>query len=273
MSSISTKDNMSIQKCQDCQSAIICNIHSPFDTLHMFGSLTAYNYGGKRYIKECCWETYMVGSNMHSFVDQQEKDQICEQFKSTGFKMLVIANESYKVIEAKIPKQFKTIKCNVRGLSNYPKDRPKQAKLKIDRRISWNDSRKDYQLLTNDEYQKSLKKRPIIPLQANSLCAELPANKRHSYVYLLQTLADINAGQNVFKIGKTMQENLKRLSQYDKGSKIYLLLDCIDCSDIEQSILRHFRNTYISRTDRGAEYFEGSYRDMIKDIFGIVYQD
>ena len=86
------------------------------------------------------------------------------------------------------------------------------------------------------------------------------------YIYLLQEREFMNTKQNIYKMGKTKQENLKRFKQYPKGSKLLLQQICEDCDMLETQLIRDFKNKYIHRKDIGNEYFEGDHIDMSKDI-------
>ena len=86
------------------------------------------------------------------------------------------------------------------------------------------------------------------------------------YIYLLQEREFITTKQNIYKLGKTKQENLQRFKQYPKGSKLILQQVCYDCDMLETQLIREFKNKYIHRRDIGNEYFEGDYNEMIKDI-------
>ena len=85
-------------------------------------------------------------------------------------------------------------------------------------------------------------------------------------IYLIQEREFINSDENVYKIGKTKQENLKRFKQYPKGSKLILQQICDDCDILEKELISDFKNKYIHRKDIGNEYFEGDYKEMLKDI-------
>jgi hypothetical protein len=87
-----------------------------------------------------------------------------------------------------------------------------------------------------------------------------------NYIYLLQEREFITTNQNIYKLGKTKQENLQRFKQYPKGSKLLLQQVCDGCDILEPELIRDFKNKYTHRKDIGNEYFEGDYNNMIKDI-------
>jgi hypothetical protein len=90
------------------------------------------------------------------------------------------------------------------------------------------------------------------------------------YIYLLQEREFITTKQNIYKLGKTKQENLQRFKQYPKGSKLILQQVCYDCDMLETQLIREFKNKYIHRRDIGNEYFEGDYNEMVKDIYNKI---
>jgi phage/plasmid-associated DNA primase len=95
--------------------------------------------------------------------------------------------------------------------------------------------------------------------------------ERPNYVYLLRRGDLLN--QNIYKIGRTAQENFNRLYQYPKGTVSILYDLCTDCKKYETEILNCFKNKYIQRTDIGREYFEGNPEDMKNDIRHILQGD
>jgi hypothetical protein len=90
---------------------------------------------------------------------------------------------------------------------------------------------------------------------------------QYHYSYLLQEREFVISNKNVYKVGKSKQENCRRTNQYPKGSKLFLIIECIDSDLMEKQILDLFRNKYICRTDIGSEYFEGDVENMMSDIF------
>jgi len=95
-------------------------------------------------------------------------------------------------------------------------------------------------------------------------------NKTIQYIYLLQEREFIKTNENVYKIGKTKQANLSRVSDYPKGSILLYQRICDNCDLYELQILKLFRKVYKQRTDIGSEYFEGEYLDMINNITFIL---
>jgi hypothetical protein len=95
------------------------------------------------------------------------------------------------------------------------------------------------------------------------------------YIYLLKLREFINANQEVYKVGRTKQENQTRFKQYPKGSVLYFQMICKDCNDIEKKVLSLFKEKefFNHRKDIGSEYFEGDYNEMISIIYSTIKQE
>lgn len=83
------------------------------------------------------------------------------------------------------------------------------------------------------------------------------------YIYLLQTREFLRLNQPVYKIGRTTQSPDKRIGQYPKNSKLFLIMSVADCVEKETILLRLFRKEFLARKDYGSEYFEGDVQRMI----------
>jgi hypothetical protein len=86
------------------------------------------------------------------------------------------------------------------------------------------------------------------------------------YIYLLQEREFIRLNENVYKIGKTKQENVERLKSYPKGSSLVIMLECVNCDKAEHSLINIFKSKFRQRTDIGTEYFEGNKIKMRSEI-------
>lgn len=94
-----------------------------------------------------------------------------------------------------------------------------------------------------------------------------------NYIYLLIEREFINSGENVYKIGRTTQQNDARFRQYPKGSVLLFQSICSECCSIEKKILTIFCKEFKQRKDIGIEYFEGSSVVMLKCLLDIINQD
>ena len=72
-------------------------------------------------------------------------------------------------------------------------------------------------------------------------------DENNEYIYLLQEREFIKTKEPIYKIGKTKQENLKRIKSYPNGSKLLFYNDCIDCDNIEKVILNKFKEHFIHK--------------------------
>lgn len=94
-----------------------------------------------------------------------------------------------------------------------------------------------------------------------------------NYVYILKEREFVNCGEQVYKIGKTTQQNDRRFSQYPKGSILLFQSICSDCSKIEKVIKDKFKTEFKQRNDIGDGYFEGNFNKMIVLLLDIIKND
>ena len=90
------------------------------------------------------------------------------------------------------------------------------------------------------------------------------------YVYLLREREFVKTGELIYKIGKTKKEHYTRFNQYPNGSILLLHIKCNDCDCNEKDIIKLFKTKYKHKKEIGNEYFEGNFKEMMKDIFDIV---
>jgi len=91
------------------------------------------------------------------------------------------------------------------------------------------------------------------------------------YIYLLQEREFIKTEESIYKIGKSKQENLKRITNYPNGTMLIFQILCNDCDSLEKKLLAIFRQKYEPMKEIGSEYFRGDYNLMIKDIYDITF--
>lgn len=97
--------------------------------------------------------------------------------------------------------------------------------------------------------------------------SEVPSNMTgNSYIYLLREREFVNAGKNIYKLGKTKQEPYNRLKSYPKDSEWILVRQVRDCDSLERELLKIFKKKYVLKKDIGREYFEGNRHEMMNDI-------
>ena len=90
-------------------------------------------------------------------------------------------------------------------------------------------------------------------------------NNKPEYVYGLIPREFKN--KNIVKIGKSKQENNKRIKQYPKQSELQIQIICNNCDELERELIKIFKIRFIHRSDIGHEYFEGDIEDMINVIY------
>jgi hypothetical protein len=90
------------------------------------------------------------------------------------------------------------------------------------------------------------------------------------YIYLVQPREFIKTKENIYKIGKTKQENLKRICGYSNGTKLICQFESKDCDIAERELIKLFKEKYELQKDIGNEYFKGNCNDMRDDIFNYI---
>lgn len=88
--------------------------------------------------------------------------------------------------------------------------------------------------------------------------------EENQFIYIVQEREFIKTGEEIYKIGKTINPK-NRLSSYPKASVVYNLTKFKDCHDTEKELLKLFETKFVKRTDIGKEYFEGD-TDMMIDV-------
>ena len=82
-------------------------------------------------------------------------------------------------------------------------------------------------------------------------------------IYLLQTRESIKNDEHVYKIGRTCQDELKRLNEYPKGSVLHLHVSCYNSVCVERRILERFNRQFRNDPVYGSEYFHGDLLQML----------
>lgn len=87
-------------------------------------------------------------------------------------------------------------------------------------------------------------------------------------IYLLKTHLKTENDEYLYKIGRSTQQHLKRLSDYPKTYKVILTRACIDCIYVENKLIKLFTKKY--KKEFKNEYFVGDENEMINDINKII---
>jgi len=247
--------NLNPQSCNMCH--IYPSSYKP-NEISLSGVLSCYMDGTKKYIKKCCYEVYITGSHNHYLSYDKRNEMI---IKKPVPKVLLLNSIPYYVYEVNDKKNFEKIKF------------ADSTKYEFKRDILFNpQDHTTYQIMTNSEfkkYQKTLenetKKSATVESQDDNLNGDI------HYIYLLKPVRSVELNINVYKIGKSTQENFKRINTYDKGFKLLLQIKCDNCHLIETQIINNFKTKYNNYDKFGTEYFEGDYKEMMKDIISLVF--
>lgn len=84
------------------------------------------------------------------------------------------------------------------------------------------------------------------------------------YIYLVHTPEYMDAGINIYKLGRTSQEDFGRLQDYPKGTKPLVHKAVNDQIRIEAELIAKFNDAF--KLVAGREWFEGDRDDMIDMI-------
>lgn len=94
----------------------------------------------------------------------------------------------------------------------------------------------------------------------------------YHFIYLIKEKEDIDSCSSIYKIGKSTQENTRRVKGYPSGSHLLLQVACIDCHSMEKFIIKEFKSLF-GNPVRGREYFKGDYSLMVNFIFLIIHSE
>jgi hypothetical protein len=88
-------------------------------------------------------------------------------------------------------------------------------------------------------------------------------------IYLLYTREMITTNENIYKLGRSNYLD-NRVKQYPNGSKILLMINCINSISCEYNLIKLFKEKFIQKTYYGKEYFQGNCLLMIKEICNYI---
>lgn len=93
------------------------------------------------------------------------------------------------------------------------------------------------------------------------------------YIYIIHVREFIITNETIYKIGKKTQKNFDRFFQYFKGSKLLFYMKCKNCHNLENKVIKLFKNKYKLKSEYGKEYFEGNYLFMVNDIVNLILKE
>ncbi len=87
--------------------------------------------------------------------------------------------------------------------------------------------------------------------------------------YIIQEREFKKSGKEIYKIGKTSQEGIKRFSQHPKDSILILQMEVENSQEFVNKVKKIFNEKYHRRKDIGNNYYEGNKDEMVKDYFDL----
>jgi hypothetical protein len=90
------------------------------------------------------------------------------------------------------------------------------------------------------------------------------------YIYLLRTREFVNAGEKIYKVGRTTKENYTRFNQYPNGSVLVFQMTCNNSKNMESQIINSFKARFKHIPHLGNEWFEGDYKIMMEIIYSTI---
>ncbi len=94
---------------------------------------------------------------------------------------------------------------------------------------------------------------------------EIYSNICNEYIYLVREREHVVLQNNIYTVGKTKQNGIKRLNNYSSGSELILQLKVPNCDIMEKKIIASFKEKY--EIFEGRETFIGNVESMKEDIW------
>jgi len=92
----------------------------------------------------------------------------------------------------------------------------------------------------------------------------------HQYIYIIRRREHVRMDENIYKIGMTYRQGVKRLMQYDNGIgiEIYGMIEVRNAKDAETELKRLFNQKYDSALDitGSVESYMGDINEMMLDF-------
>ncbi len=103
-----------------------------------------------------------------------------------------------------------------------------------------------------------------------TITQNIESELENHYIYLIRPKENVNHGENVYKLGKTISKeltiNVSRLTSYGKGTELILICKCKDSAKLENYLLIEFEK-HFEKHKYGNEYFIGDVKDMCRIIY------
>lgn len=252
-------------ECYNCQSLCVAsciiegkNTKYKKRYIKIIGSLIYYSIRFKKFIKKCCLIKYYLGHYNTNFIN-------------VLFDVINVKQEKYINIDDEIIPVYEIKFSSKELLNKDPFSFPEiNNKLEITRKINWISSSNNYYQIMPSEVEKTKKENNIMEIDLAPLNDSYIGNSIMNYIYIIKDRTSVELNKNIYKIGKTKQDNLNRFKGYPKGFKIVFIIACSNCDLIEKNLINMFKQKYIQIKEYGNEYFQGNVEMMIKDIVSLV---
>ena len=234
--------------CKDINMSMYTN-----EVVNINGSLIYYidTSNNKTYIKKCCMLRYYTGNHKLKPLFEEKLVENTKCLKKMKYLKLNNANKETVI-------QVYEFEFNSIEIISHPDDHSNTYQIMINRFVVICKSNEQYVFTTKSQFNKFIKN-------------DYDMEEKFEYVYLLQDRTAVKSNEEVYKIGKTKQENLNRFKSYPKGINILLLIKCTNCDLVEKKIMYLFKQKYIHNRNYGNEYFEGNPEEMVTDIINIIF--
>lgn len=87
------------------------------------------------------------------------------------------------------------------------------------------------------------------------------------YIYVVH--CEQHKHTNIYKIGRTSQQEFRRFNGYPKNSELLLYIHVSDSHKVENEIIDLFKQKYKQIPTSGIEYFQGDVKEMVQDIVNL----
>ena len=91
------------------------------------------------------------------------------------------------------------------------------------------------------------------------------------YIYIVH--CEQHKDTNIYKVGRTAQQEFRRFNGYPKNSELLLYIHVNNSLHVENIILELFKEKYEQILSAGVEYFKGDVKDMINTVVAICLEN
>lgn len=92
----------------------------------------------------------------------------------------------------------------------------------------------------------------------------------YGYIYVIKEREFLKTKENIYKIGKTKQNNFNRFKQYPKNSILLYYRKTKCCDIVEKRIINKLSENFEQQKNIGREYFKGNIMNILIEIVQII---